>query len=119
MRYFLDTYALIEIIDENPAYEKYLDFECSTCVFNLYELAFQMLKRNEALAVESFSRFLRFSIRIEDEWLLEAARFKMLHKKKGLSYADCIGYVAAMKSGTVFLTGDKEFKGMPNVEFVK
>ena len=32
---------------------------------------------------------------------------------------DCVGYVVAKRVGVKFLTGDREFKDMPNVEFVK
>lgn len=32
---------------------------------------------------------------------------------------DCIGYVYAKENGLRFVTGDKEFEGMENVEFVK
>ena len=32
---------------------------------------------------------------------------------------DCIGYIIAKRLGMKFLTGDKEFEGFENVEFVK
>ena len=32
---------------------------------------------------------------------------------------DCIGYMTAKRLGVKFLTGDREFEGMDNVEFVK
>ena len=32
---------------------------------------------------------------------------------------DCIGYILAKNIGIKFLTGDKEFENLDNVEFVK
>ncbi len=32
---------------------------------------------------------------------------------------DCIGYIFAKQLGIKFLTGDKEFENLDNVEFVK
>jgi len=40
-------------------------------------------------------------------------------RKKVMSFADVIGYVMARKYGVKFLTGDEDFRGMKNVEFVK
>ena len=42
-------------------------------------------------------------------------------KEKGLniSYIDAIGYTISLERGIKFLTGDKEFKNLPNVEFIK
>lgn len=48
-----------------------------------------------------------------------ASRFKLQYKKRNLSMTDCIGYILAKKLGIKFLTGDKEFEDMENVEFVK
>ena len=56
---------------------------------------------------------------IDDETLKEAIRFRKEKKKKNMSYTDCIGYVYAKKHGMKFLTGDKEFAHLENVEFVK
>ena len=46
-------------------------------------------------------------------------RFKIKNIKRSLSYADCIGYIIALRYGIKFLTGDKEFETLENVEFVK
>ena len=119
MKYFLDSYAIIEILKGNKVYIKYLDFDCKTSIFNLYEVLYNLLKIDEKSAEDSFKEFLKFQIEIEEGWFIEAAKFKLSHKARGLSYADCIGYIAALKTDRLFLTGDKEFRDMPNVEFVK
>jgi predicted nucleic acid-binding protein len=46
-------------------------------------------------------------------------KFRKKNKKRNLSYADCIGYIYALKNNLIFLTGDKEFEDLKNVEFVK
>lgn len=48
---------------------------------------------------------------------LNAMKLKL--KNKNLSYTDCIGYIFAIKNNLKFLTGDKKFNDMPNVEFVQ
>ena len=42
-------------------------------------------------------------------------------RKKGnlISYVDCIGYVVALEKNVLFLTGEKHFKELKNVEFVR
>jgi len=46
-------------------------------------------------------------------------KFRKKNKKRNLSYTDCIGYVYATENDLIFLTGDKEFENLENVEFVK
>jgi len=36
-----------------------------------------------------------------------------------MSMADCISYIQSKEVGVKFLTGDKEFEDLDNVEFVK
>ena len=43
--------------------------------------------------------------------------FKTMHKK--LSIPDAVGYTIAKKHGVKFLTGDRDFENMENVEFVR
>ena len=45
--------------------------------------------------------------------------FRLLNKKRKLSYVDCLGYILAGMNGAKFLTGDNQFKDLQNVEFVK
>ena len=51
--------------------------------------------------------------------LQEANAFKLFHLRKRFSFADCVGYVTAKRFHARFLTGDYEFKGLENVEFVR
>lgn len=118
--YFLDTYALIEIIKGNKNYQKFLDSEFFTSILNLYELYYALLRDyNKQTAKKFFEQFRNNILQIKDEYIFEASTFKYKNRKQRLSYADCLGYAIALKYNMKFLTGDKEFKNMENVEFAK
>jgi predicted nucleic acid-binding protein len=120
VKHFFDTYALIEIVRNNPAYVKFLDEIVTTTKFNLVELFYAILsERGELSAREIFTKFKDAETEITDEILFKAMLFRLKNKKLNLSYADCIGYVFAMQNEMKFLTGDNAFKDMENVEFVK
>lgn len=56
---------------------------------------------------------------MKNEHIFAAAYFKKRNKKWNISYADALGYAIAEQEGICFLTGDKAFERMQNVEFVK
>jgi predicted nucleic acid-binding protein len=120
MKYFLDTYAIIELYNGNKNYEKYRNAEAFTLKNNLAELFYYFIKTNNVkqgkIIVNMFSKLMRelpFNI------LIEAMQLRYKLRKRKLSIIDCLGYVYAKKNKLKFLTGDKEFRKMPNVEFVK
>lgn len=120
MKFFLDTYALIEIVRGNKYYKKYLDYDLYTTIFNLYEFYYNLLKSyDEENAKNIFYKFYPFLIQIENKHIFSASRLKLEYKKFDISYTDALGYAIAKENQMKFLTGDKEFKNMPNVEFVK
>lgn len=120
VKYFLDTYAIIEMIKGNQNYSKYLNAESYTSVLNLYELYFNLLKEfGEEIAGLYFNKYLPIKLDIKDEDIPSGSEFKLKHIKNNISYADALGYVIAARRGLKFLTGDKEFKNLPNVEFAK
>ena len=120
MKYFLDTYALIEIIKGNPNYNEFLDGEFSTCILNLYELFYNLLRvENKEIAKKYYIQFYDYIIDIKDEYIFEASKFKLENKKFDVSYTDSLGYIIALKNNMKFLTGDQQFKGRENVEFAK
>ena len=120
MSYFLDTYAIIEIANGNPEYIKYLKEKLFTSLYNLYELYFNLLKNyDEDIARKIFYQFKANVIQIRDEHIFKASKFKLNNIKKGLSYVDCLGYIMSLEYKLKFLTGDKEFENLKNVEFVK
>ncbi len=120
IKFFLDTYAIIEIIKGNKQYKKYINQELFTTRYNLYELFFSLLRDyNPEIAKKYFFQFKQICIPIKDEYIFSASKLKLKHKKKRLSYIDCLGYTMAVDNEMKFLTGDKEFKNIDNVEFVK
>ena len=120
MNYFLDTYALIEIIKGNKNYEEFSKQELFTSIFNLYEFYFSLIRDfNEEIAKSFFNKFKNKILKIKEEHIFEASKFKLKNRKKKLSYADCLGYCMARNYNLKFLTGDKEFENVEGVEFVK
>ena len=117
---FFDSYAIVELINGNEKYEKYKDITIVTNTLHLAEVLYSLLLRIDYdKAMEIITNFDFEFIDITSEISLESASFKFKHKGKKLSYADCIGYISAIKNNLLFLTGDKEFEKLPNVEFVK
>ena len=119
--FFFDTYAFIEIIKENEDYKGYnKGVGIVTTILNLIELHYALLRIvGKEEADKHFDRLLQFVIEISGEVIKEANEFKLLNKKRKLSYVDCIGYITARKMNIKFLTGDNQFKGLDSVEFVK
>jgi uncharacterized protein len=120
MQYFFDSYAIIEIIRQNPSYVKYNPSVIITNLLHLAEVYYHLLTEyNEKTADYWISKLNLSFIEITSQVALEASKFRFKNKNARLSYADCIGYITAKKHGLTFLTGDKEFKNMKGVEFVR
>ena len=118
--YFFDTYALVEIVKGNLAYGKYAEAKAHTSLFNLYELYVQILKGyGEEMAKKEFDNFKRILIEVKDTHIFSAASFKIKEKKTHFSYTDALGYSIASAEGLQFVTGDNEFRNLPNVQFVR
>ena len=122
MKYFFDTYALIEIFSQNPSYKHYTisPIDAGTTIFNLMEIHFYYLKNfgNEE-AERVYNLILPLIMSTDDDIIKNANKFKLANNRKRLSFTDCIGYVAALKLNLKFVTGDYAFKDFENVEFVK
>ena len=119
--FFFDTYAFYELIEGNARYKPYSkDIAIITTRLNLMELHYGLLlKHGKEKADEYYNKLLPFCIEISDEAIKKANELKAGLKKRKLSYVDCIGYVLAKMRNVKFLTGDKEFSDMDDVEFVK
>lgn len=120
VKYFFDSYAIIEIVKGNPSYACFSNELVTITIFNLVEIYWSfLLDYDEKKAKQLYTMFKDCTTNFDDSVIYEAIKFRKENKKKNLSYADCIGYVYARENDLVFLTGDKEFENMPNVEFVK
>lgn len=118
--YFFDSYAIAELIHGNPNYKDFADKPVTITIFNLAEIYFIAIKNyDDEKADEIYEEYSKFIVEIPEEVLKEAVKFKKQNSKKKLSYADCIGYIYAVKNNMKFLTGDKEFKDLEGVEFAK
>jgi uncharacterized protein len=120
--YFFDTYAFVEIVKGTGKFEKYKDSKIVTSLLNLMELHYSCLKDlGKEKAQEIFSELTEFTIDIEEQDIINANYFKFNQNKKGknISYVDSIGYILSLKNGIKFLTGDKAFRDIENVEFVE
>jgi predicted nucleic acid-binding protein len=97
LRYYTDTYALIEILRNNPAYEKYAGEELITSEFNLLELAYALVRDYEVNRALEILRIVRASVEIvapKNEDYVEAATLciKLRKERRNLSiYHRCLG----------------------------
>ncbi len=121
LTFFFDTYALIEIYEKNIKYEKYVKVNAVTSYFQVYETYCSLIRNGYSdEEVKDFFIFLQnLCVELNFDWIPKSVEFRNKYKKRDLSYADCLGYVIAEELHIKFLTGDKEFVGLPNVEFVK
>lgn len=123
--YFFDTYALHKIKEGDEKYKPYgAQTGVVTTKLNLMEMYYNyFVRQGKNAAEQAFSEFNGFCVGVNDETIKEAAslraEIKTKTRKSNVSFVDCIGYILAKKLKIKFLTGDREFEGMDNVEFVK
>ncbi len=99
------TYALVEILRGNPAYEKYAEEELVTSEFNLLELAYALTRDygvDKAVRVLKILRAFITIVQPSDEDYAEASMLRIEFKKKSrnLSLIDALGYVLVKSSGS-------------------
>lgn len=120
--FVFDTYALIELIEGNPAYLKYANAKMIINAFIFAEFCYVGIRRyRDYLAeAEQKSRAVIGSLSaVSPEEIMEAMTFRFSNRQKDVSTTDCVSYIQARNLGVSFLTGDGAFEGMPGVEFVK
>ena len=120
MKYFFDSYAIVEIVKKSSNYEKYSGEVVVFSLLNLIEVSYIVLleKRIEEAQLV-YDKLRPYVCEIPDDVILDAIQFRLNNRRESYSYADCIGYSYALKKGLLFLTGDDAFNGLLNVEFVK
>ncbi|MBU0466370.1 MAG: PIN domain-containing protein [Nanoarchaeota archaeon] len=117
--YIFDTYAIIEIIRGNPNYKPYLDEGIIINDFIFSELCYNLIKIDYPKKEYYLEKYEEFISQVDPEIIKEAMQFSYKNKKKKMSMTDCVSYVMAKELEIKFLTGDKEFERLNNVEFVK
>ncbi len=120
MMYFYDSYAVIEYFKGSESHKKYFEEDIGVLApTNLIEIHHAILREFSEKEADEFTRIISvLAVDPDIEILIAASKFRKANNKSGLSYADCIGYVYAIKNGMKFLTGDPAFRGFPGVEFV-
>src|SRR3989344_930324 len=116
--FLYDTYALIELLNKNPNYEKYSTKEIVINGFIFAEICYQLIKDNVKNLHEYLNEIEPAIISPSPKMIIEAMKFRYENKKKKMSTTDCISYIMAKELEIKFLTGDKEFEHLENVEFV-
>jgi len=118
--HIFDTYAVIEILKGNENFTRFLDSGLIINDFILAELSYHFLREYGKRVSKSYTqKYSQYSVRVSSGIIIDAMIYRYKHRKKNVSMADCISYIQAQSLGIKFLTGDKEFKGVKNVEFVK
>jgi predicted nucleic acid-binding protein len=120
MKYYLDTYAIIECIKENPNFIKFQNEVTITGALNITETHYYLVEYSGEIEADNFIESLNFSLlEPNKEIAIKASKFRHKNKKLKMSYADCLGYIIAMENNLIFVTGDDAFKEFENVEFIK
>lgn len=119
-RFFYDSFSVLAYLSDSPGYVDY--FEKNTGVLtrlNLMEIHYAILKAHGSRAAhDTLEAFSGYEIDFALSDVEGAMKFRLGHRHLNLSYADALGYFLARRTGVRFLTGDRVFKGLPNVEFV-
>jgi len=121
MKVFLDTYTLIEMNNENSNYKKYREAELVTLLENLAEM-YYIISRDKGKdeAESNFRQFLIIGKVMPPGLIPLAMEFRLSNRKeKNFSYFDSFGYVYALENNMKFVTGDRAFRGMKNVEIAR
>lgn len=117
--FFLDTYALIEVLKGNRAYTNYFDVPFSITKLNLFELHHYLLReKGDEIADRAAEAYIPNLVDYGLAIIKKASKFRTKHKQKDLSMTDCVGYIFAIENGLLFVTGDKGFKDVENVDFI-
>ncbi len=120
MTYFFDSYAIIALAESDPAYDKYQGIEVVTSVLNIGEIYQIILRKQGKGQADNWFEKINFRLlEITSEIIVESVYFRHLHKKDDVSLPDAVGYKLSLKHSLKFLTGDRQFENMHNVEFVK
>lgn len=118
--FLFDTYALYEILHGSQSYSSYKKVNVLTTKLNLMELHFILLRTyGVEIAEKAFEKFNKFCISFSDEDIKNSNQLKLSINKRNVSYIDCLGYILSKKLEVKFLTGDKAFQDLENVEFVE
>jgi hypothetical protein len=119
--YLWDTYSIVALFEEAPAYRDLRSAHIITTPFAVMETCF-ILQRDHGWPLDrtaELAETLMGSAPPIDGRLLAAAsawRLQSSSRARHYSYADSYGYIMSRRLGLTFLTGDRAFAGLPGVE---
>ena len=115
----LDTYPLVEIATGNEKFSSLLNEDFVIPDTTIAEFCYVLIQRYDETTADFWYRKLAaYCVPIPKDILIKAIKFRYLHKKKKLSFFDCAGYIFALENNYKFLTGDKEFENLKNVDYM-
>ncbi len=118
--YFFDSYALIELLKANANYFRYTRSEIIMTKLNLFEVYHAFAKHHgQARADRFLEDYKGKTVEFDENVVRAAALMRLRFADRHMSMTDVIGYVVAALKEVKFLTGDRQFQDLPNVEFVK
>lgn len=121
--FFADSYAIIEMLKGNKNYQSYQSERLIMTEFNICEVGFAVCREYPANATRVLKTVRKMVViqetRDEDYCAGAVTRKLATAKGKKLSTIDCVGYSVANRLNIPFLTGDREFSDMDNVQFVR
>jgi uncharacterized protein len=122
-RYFYDSYAVMAYLSDNPAYRPYFEENDGVLTkLNLIEVSYRTMElHGEEAATQVVILFAKYAVDFSPADIVASTKLRLKLKKTGcnISYADALGYYLSLKNKLKFLTGDREFEGLDNVEFIK
>jgi uncharacterized protein len=122
-RYFYDSYAVMAYLSDNPNYRIFFEENNGALTkLNLIEIACRTIELHGNEAADQVTKqFAKYTIDFGPTDIVGSMKLRLKLKRAGhnISYADAVGYYLALKNKLKFLTGDKEFEELDNVEFIK
>ncbi len=112
--YFFDTYVFVALDKGSENYKKFKDADAITTRFNQVEYGWLLIKEGKELDIEFLEPYV---YDINSEIVKNALKLRKKHKN--MSMPDAIGYTTAVCLHIPFVTGDRDFEGLPNLVFVK
>jgi uncharacterized protein with PIN domain len=121
--FFADSYALTGMLKGNKNYQTFQSERLVTTEFNICEVGFAVCREYPTDATRVLKAVRKMVViqetRDEDYCAGAARRKEASGQGKKLSTIDCVGYSVANRLNIPFLTGDREFADLDNVQFVR
>jgi uncharacterized protein with PIN domain len=121
--FFADSFAIIEMLKGNKNYQSYQSERLITTEFNICEVGFAVCREypaNATRVLKTVRKMVVIQETRDEDYCAGAARRKLASGQgKKLSTIDCVGYSVANRLNIPFVTGDREFADMDNVQFVR